>query len=107
MAKLRSISIHEAAKAPVEELKFMELIGRGVWSDEVETLARGFAFIARLVTKQDVKWEIFLPERYIHSATMPNEYSEADMTAARRRVSKQLDGIVKKLKNSPNVKQPK
>lgn len=74
----------------------MELVHRGIWSPETEAICRGVATIFTLLTKKkNVPWTAFLPEQYMHSASLPDIPDTEQATRIRRNLSKQLDGLVK------------
>lgn len=69
----------------------MGLVERGVWSDEVESICRVGAAIVTAIRRRNVKWEAYLPEKYIESAMITVVATGAEADANRRRLSKELD----------------
>lgn len=72
----------------------MQLIERGVWSDEVEAICRVGARIVNCFAEKPIKWQSLLPEKFIESATLPTILTGDAKKANVRAMSKQLDGLV-------------
>lgn len=92
------LTFKQAATLSPEEHRLAEIIDVGIWSDEVEMLAKIYSYLLSTGAKKHIPWTKVLPARYLHSANLPDKLSNAELRARRRALSAQLDGFARKAK---------
>ena len=95
------IIITTASKSSDAEVRLMSLVHNSVWSDEVEVIAKAAGYMASILLKKHIKWEGFLPTRFIRSATLPRTTAKSAV-AQSRALMPILDAFVRA--NSGNLK---
>lgn len=95
---MRGLSVKAALELPASELRLQETINSGIWSDEVEMLAKLLAILREVVYGKARKWEELLPQRFLPSATYTEVPSAAEQKQIARSLSSYLDSLAKSMK---------
>ena len=98
LAHRKNISIADSLSSPPEEIRLEELINNGIWSDEVEMLAKILSAIRLAVYGKHRKWQELLPERFIPSANYTVVPTASEHKQQVRSLSAMLDGLAKEYK---------
>lgn len=95
---MKGISVKAALELPASELRLQETIDAGIWSDEVEMLAKLLAVLREVIYGKARKWQEHLPQRFITSATYAEVPTVDQQKQVTRSLSSYLDTLAKNLK---------
>lgn len=74
------------------------LADAGIWSDEVEQLAKLRAVMLMQILRKFVDWRKCLPDRFLESSLVTSVPAPSEMKVITRGLSKMLDGLLQQVR---------